>query len=82
MYFIKSLSKNQNLKKKFFFISTFVSTFVSNCLLYQHLKTKNLKIKILPKNPTAKCYKQHVHIIFFSSCQNLFNLEIPNLVGY
>ena len=74
MYFIKSLFKNQNLKKykKIIFL----------CLLYQHLKTKNLKIKVLPKNPTVKCYKQHVLIIFFSSCQNLFNLEIPNLVGY
>ena len=72
MYFIKSLFKNQKLKKQIIFL----------CLLYQHFKTKKFKIKILPKNPTAKCYKQHVLIIFFSSCQNLFNSEIPNLVGY
>ena len=51
-----------------------------------YLKTKNLKIKILYIilkfcYPTAKCYKRHV-LIIFSSCQNLFNLEILKLLGY
>ena len=60
--------------------------FIFICLLYQHLKTKNLKtkhfinyFKIL--QPYYQMPQTTCTYIFFS-CQNLFNLEIPNLVGY
>ena len=81
---MKLVQKLSQKKKFYVFYKSLLITFL--CLLYQNLKTKYLKIKILSIISNFYCYStakmQTTCTYNFSTRQILFKLQTPKLLGY